>query len=98
MTAYVNPYTDPRWRAVRLQALRRDGWRCVFCGADLRGKGRSRVDHIVPWKKDPRLAFSVANLRCICVNCDAKRHAEKGRAGGQEPIEIGLDGLPASWR
>lgn len=65
-----------RWKALRLEALRRDGWACVQCGA----KGRLEVDHIKPVRTAPDRAFDLTNLQCLCPAC----HARKTR------LEIGL--------
>jgi 5-methylcytosine-specific restriction endonuclease McrA len=54
--------TDRRWPALRLQALRRDGWRCVQCGR----RHRLEVDHIEPVAKRPDLAFCLDNLQTLC--------------------------------
>lgn len=53
-------------------AKTRDGWACVTCGA----VGRLEVDHIKPIKTHPELAYDLANLQTLCVNC----HAAKTRA------------------
>ena len=65
-----------RWKALRLQALRRDGWRCVECKAE----GRLEVDHVNTVRSAPERAFDLSNLQCLCAAC----HARKTR------IEIGL--------
>lgn len=65
-----------RWKALRLQALRRDGWKCVRCG----GRRRLEVDHIKPVRRNPELAFALDNLQTL----DAPCHSRKTR------IEIGL--------
>lgn len=69
-------YRDPRWAVVRLQAKRRDDWKCVRCDA----KGRLEVDHIKPLRTNMELAFELSNLQSLCPSC----HAKKTR------IEIGL--------
>lgn len=66
----------PRWAALRMQALERDGWQCVKCGA----RGRLEIDHIEPVRDRPDLAYSLANLQSLCGCC----HSRKTR------IEIGL--------
>ena len=66
---------DKRWPAVRLQALRRDGWQCRQCGA----RGRLEVDHIEPVRRSPERAFELENLQALCSGC----HSRKTR------IEIG---------
>lgn len=80
-------YRSPRWAGLRLEAKRRDGWKCVQCNA----RGRLEVDHIKPLRTHPELAFDLTNLQSLCGRC----HARKTR------IEIGLDPLnPArvAWR
>ena len=64
-----------RWKVLRLQALRRDGWRCVQCG-----KPGREVDHIKPVRTHPELSFALDNLQTL----DARCHSRKTR------IEIGL--------
>jgi 5-methylcytosine-specific restriction protein A len=69
-------YRDPRWAVVRLEAKRRDGWKCVKCDA----RGKLEVDHIKPLRTNMELAFDLANLQSMCPSC----HSKKTR------IEIGL--------
>lgn len=76
-----------RWKALRLEALRRDGWQCVKCGE----RRRLEVDHIEPVRTHPELSYNLSNLQCLCGCC----HARKTR------IEVG--GKPLSpkrqeWR
>jgi 5-methylcytosine-specific restriction endonuclease McrA len=77
-----------RWHAIRIQALRRDGWKCVQCKAT----GRLEVDHIKPVRDEPDLAFDLANLQSLCVRC----HSRKTR------IEVGfgheVDPKRQAWR
>lgn len=78
---------SPRWKVVRLQAKRRDGWKCVTCGAS----GRLEVDHIKPVRTHPELSFDLVNLQTLCVSC----HSRKTR------IEVGLEPENkdrAAWR
>lgn len=68
-------YRSKRWAAVRLSAKRRDGFRCVQCGA----RGRLEVDHIRPLRTHPELAFELANLQALCVPCHSRKtHKEIG--------------------
>lgn len=69
-------YRDPRWAAVRLQAKRRDNWKCVQCGS----RYRLEVDHIEPVRHRPDLAFDLTNLQTLCGPC----HGRKTR------IEVGM--------
>ena len=66
----------PRWKALRMQALDRDGWQCVECGE----RRRLEIDHIEPVRTRPDLAYSLANLQTLCGRC----HARKTR------IEVGM--------
>lgn len=68
-------YQCAEWQALRLQALRRDRWRCVLCGASVATRGQSRVDHIQPRRVRPDLALVLSNLRTLCARCDNQRHA-----------------------
>lgn len=65
-----------RWKTVRLQAKRRDGFKCVACGSRL----GLEVDHIEPVRKAPERAYDLSNLQTLCGSC----HARKTR------LEIGL--------
>lgn len=86
--AYSGPVIrSTRWPALRLAALRRDGWRCVQCGA----RGRLEADHVKPVRTHPELAFTLDNLQSLCAAC----HTRKTR------IECGhapLDPARAAWR
>ncbi len=80
-------YRSPRWKAVRLQAKRRDGWKCVKCSA----AGKLEVDHIQPIRTRPDLAYELDTLQSLCPSC----HTKKTR------IEVGLDPLDPErqrWR
>jgi len=76
-----------RWPALRLAAKRRDGFKCVSCGA----AGPLEVDHIKPVRSHPELSFELSNLQSLCCRC----HSRKTR------IEIGLaeiDPKRQAWR
>ena len=77
----------PRWKALRLQALERDGWQCVECGA----RRRLECDHVEPVRDRADLAYSLKNLQILCCRC----HARKTR------LEVGHRPLSAKreqWR
>jgi 5-methylcytosine-specific restriction endonuclease McrA len=65
-----------RWKALRQQALERDGWKCVQCNE----RRWLEVDHVLPVRTHPELGFALSNLQCLCGRC----HARKTR------LEIGL--------
>lgn len=77
----------PRWKALRMQALDRDGWACVQCGQ----RRRLECDHILPVRDRPDLSYTLSNLQILCGAC----HARKTR------IEVGHKVLPQerqAWR
>lgn len=58
-----------RWKALRIEALRRDGWACVQCGS----RHRLEVDHVKPVRDRPDLSFDLTNLRTVCKSCHTKK-------------------------
>ena len=62
-------YRTPQWKSVRFLAKRRDGFKCVECGA----RGRIEVDHIKPIRTHPELAFDLGNLQCLCPSCHTRK-------------------------
>ena len=86
-------YDSPQWKAARLAALTRDGWRCTICGASIRGKGQSRVDHIQPLRTHPHLRLTLRNLRSLCTIHDGQAHRERrwGNAGKRDARFGGSD-------
>ena len=61
-----------RWKRLRFEALRRDNFQCVQCGA----RGRLEVDHIEPVRTRPDLAWDLNNLQTLCK----ADHTRKTRA------------------
>lgn len=53
----------PSWR-LRFLVMRRDKFRCRFCGATESATLHLVVDHIVPWAKDGPTIFE--NLQTLC--------------------------------
>lgn len=79
---------DKRWPALRLAAKRRDGFKCVQCGA----VGRLEVDHIKPVRTHPELSFDLTNLQSLCTpHHSAKTKLECG-FGNELPPDR------AAWR
>ena len=77
-----------RWQVLRHQILERDGWTCA-CGCGERR--RLEVDHILPVKTHPELAFDPANLQALAPAC----HTQKTRIEcGHKP----LDPPRQAWR
>lgn len=61
------PTTEGEWRELRLSTFKRDGFKCVKCGAteDL------EADHIVP--VDQGGATTLSNLQTLCKPCNASK-------------------------
>lgn len=92
-------YQSTEWRALRRQALKRDRYRCVLCGGDLRKLGSSRVDHIKPRRQWPELALVLANLRSLCAACDNRQSREKlEHRHGPLRERVDESGMTAAWR
>lgn len=73
-----------RWKALRLEALRRDDFQCVQCAR----RGRLEVDHVLPVRTHPELSWELFNLQTLCPSC----HARKTR------LECGHKELPEPRR
>ena len=59
----------PRWHALRMAVLERDGYRCSSCGA----RGRLEVDHIKPVRLAPKLSHDPDNLQALCPACHTRK-------------------------
>ena len=59
----------PRWKALRMQALDRDDWQCVQCGA----RQRLECDHVLPVRDRPDLSYTLSNLQILCGRCHARK-------------------------
>ena len=76
-------YRTKRWAIVRLQILKRDGFRCQQCGS----VGRLEVDHINPIPREWRTVrydpFQTRNLQVLCCEC----HSRKTRSDNGSPVD-----------
>jgi hypothetical protein len=73
----------PRW--LRLLVLRRDGWRCRWCGISTR-EGFLQVDHVIPWSAGG--SDRTDNLRALCEPCNRERSNRWGDLDAARPIPI----------
>jgi len=66
---------DREYQELREQVLRRDGWRCQFCGSmtNLEVHHQQFRSHSGPDLED--------NLITLCNSCHSAEHAGKGRSG-----------------
>lgn len=67
-----------RWRILRAAMLERDGWKCVECSRT----GRLEIDHILPVRTHPHLAYEPKNLQSLCISCHTKK--TRIECGGKE--------------
>ena len=91
----VDPfYLSKEWKAVRIQRIRLDNWRCLHCGVSVRGKAKGgatpHVDHVVPRRTEPARALDISNMQTLCASC----HSRKTVMEGQDRPLIGPDGYP----
>ena len=67
------------------------GWRCRYCDTDIRGRGKSHLDHITPVIKGG--TSDVANLQLLCRRCNIRKggHAPSPQLDGYMERKITLD-------
>lgn len=62
-------YRSERWRRIRLDVLKRDGWRCRETGAPLTGKGNEPdapvIHHMTPHGGDEQRFWDEENLVAV---------------------------------
>lgn len=79
---------DRRWirESLRIAVLRRDKYRCVYCGKKLRrGKGVkpnriATLDHKTPYSQGGR--ESLTNLVASCLPCNSRKGARTAKEAG----------------
>lgn len=93
MLSRVQFYKRKEWYKVRAQALKRDQYRCRFCGCSVREKGQAHVDHIKRRTTHPHLALTLHNLQTLCSNC---HNSVKKRDEANPNRGVNADGTPMS--
>ena len=69
-------YSTTEWKAARLVALDRDGYRCRTCGK----AGRLEVHHVLPIHLGGE-PFRLSNLKSICRDCHFRGASEAAARG-----------------
>ena len=64
-TTKDNPRSSGEWKKIRLRILSRDQYTCYYCGDEA-----NQVDHIIPIKDEPSMAFDESNLVSACRRCN----------------------------
>lgn len=54
-------------RSIRVDILRRDNYRCVFCGVSAK-KAELQIDHIIPFSQGG--SNTMDNLQTLCSDCN----------------------------
>ena len=64
-------YNSTMWQYIRMKALKRDGFTCVYCGARA-----TEVHHIIELNErnvhDPNTSLNLNNLQSLCHDCHTK--------------------------
>jgi len=76
---YVNAPRNVAWN--RKGVLKRDEYRCIYCGAKLR-RSDCTIDHLRPVSQGGKSTWS--NTACACAACN-------GRKADRWPHEAGMD-------
>ena len=63
-------YDSLQWKELRVDILRRDGRRCVYCGSTPQTGAVIHVDHIIPISVDWSRRFDPRNLQVLCADCN----------------------------
>ena len=64
-------YDNRRYRRHRITVLRRDGYRCQWCGKDIAGRDAT-IDHIIPISSG-EIIEDISNLMSACRSCNSSR-------------------------
>lgn len=63
-------YQTPAWRRLAYQCKKRDGRRCMCCGATPEDGVRIVSDHIVPIRLRWDLRLDPTNIQTLCDDCN----------------------------
>lgn len=71
-------YKDRRWEPLRQEVL----FEQPMCAGERCPQRSVVVDHIVPVRDRPELAFTRSNLQGLCVSCHNRKTAAENQFGG----------------
>lgn len=92
--SFALPFYQTRaWRNQRIAILKRDGYRCRWCGAAAR-----EVHHIIALTPDniddPKIALAPSNLISLCYECHQTTKRPGKAAASINEYEFDADGMP----
>lgn len=73
-----NRFTSYSYKEWREKVLKRDGYKCQFCGSS----EKLHVHHLIPWFENDELRFDEKNGSVVCSSCHGKI---EGFMTGMEP-------------
>ena len=62
-------YASKEWKLLRELVLKRDGYKCVRCGAENSFKNPLQAEHKLSKAYHPELAFDLSNIITLCLRC-----------------------------
>ena len=89
-------YSTAKWQALRRTVRLRDRHICQMCQAYCPARNAGAVDHKIPRRVRPDLAYELSNLWWLCTTChNSTKRTQENNA--HKPL-IGTDGLNEEWR
>jgi hypothetical protein len=84
------PHYDAPSAAVRIRALKRDKYKCTYCGVS-GNEAELEVDHIIPKSKGG--SHHISNLTTACRKCNQQKSNKYMQPNNDNFEPIGLPGL-----
>lgn len=70
-------YARSFWREIIQAVLKRDGHKCLRCGAPHAQSNRLHSHHVKSWTFHPEARFEVSNIISVCEDCHTWIHSRK---------------------
>jgi len=74
----LSAYRDAKWKRIRARTLSSQPL-CQSCLLDNRTTAAEAVDHVWPWRKIGKMAFSHNRFQSLCVACHSRKSALEAR-------------------